>query len=83
VRRKEFVDYGMQNANAAVVIEVIPVGIHEDRFYDVIFYYETDPKKTPHTCRLGPEAVPLDIKQGMRVRVKAILSTILGLESIG
>jgi len=72
----------MQDNNAAIVIEVIPVGIHEDRFYDVLFYYETDPKRTPHSCRLGPEAVPSDIKQGMRVRVKTILSTILGLESI-
>ncbi len=61
---------------------VIPVGIHQDRFYDIQFYYETDPKKTLQSCRLGPEAVPPGIHKGMRVRVKAMLSTVLGLELI-
>lgn len=72
----------MQSQNVAVVVEVIPVGIHDDRFYDILFYYETDPNKTPQSCRLGPEAVPPGIKKGMRVRVKAMLTTILGFELV-
>ena len=72
----------MQGQNTAVVMKVIPVGIHQDQFYDILFYYETDPKKTPQSCRLGPEVVPSGIHQGMRVRVKAMLSTVLGLELI-
>lgn len=72
----------MQSQNVAVVMEVIPVGIHDDRFYDILFYYETDLNRTLQSCRLGPEAVPPGIKKGMRIRVKAMLTTILGLELI-
>lgn len=72
----------MQSQNVAVVMEVIPVGIHDDRFYDILFYYETDLNRTLQSCRLGPEVVPPGIKKGMRVRVKAMLTTILGLELI-
>lgn len=72
----------MQSQNVAVVMEVIPVGIHDDRFYDILFYYETDLNRMLQSCRLGPEAVPPGIKKGMRVRVKAMLTTILGLELI-
>ena len=64
------------------MVEVVPVGIHDDRFFDILFYYESDPNKTPQSCRLGPEAVPSGIRKGMRVRVKAMLTTILGLDLI-
>jgi hypothetical protein len=65
-------------------MQVIPVGIHQDQFYDIQFYYEADPKKIPQSCRLGPEAVPVPsgVCPGMRVRVKTMLNTILSLESI-
>ncbi|MGA2626994.1 MAG: hypothetical protein ABSF63_08030 [Candidatus Bathyarchaeia archaeon] len=72
----------MQDQNTAVVMQVIPVSIHQDQFYDIQFYYEVDPKKTPQSCRLGPEAVPSGVCPGMRVRVKTMLNTILSLESI-
>ena len=82
VKEIKQVDSNCKVKNTAVVMKVIPVGIHQDKFYDIQFYYESDPKKTPQSCRLGPEAVPSDIHQGMRVRVKLMLSTILGLELI-
>jgi hypothetical protein len=72
----------LQDQNTAVVMQVIPVSIHQDQFYDIQFYYEADPKKTQQSCRIGPEAVPSDIRPGMRVSVKTMLSTILSLESI-
>jgi hypothetical protein len=72
----------LQDQNTAVVMQVTPVSIHLDQFYDIQFYYEKDPKKTQQSCRLGPEAVPSNIHPGMRVRVKTILSTILSLEPI-
>jgi hypothetical protein len=72
----------LQGQNVAVVMDVVPVGIHDDRFYDILFYYETDSNRTLQSCRLGPEAVPPDIKKGMRVRVKAMLTTVLGLELV-
>lgn len=62
-----------------VIEDVRPIEIHGQRFYEIMFRYEDGPSGGD-ACRLSWDQVPEDLKAGDRVKVKIILSTVVGME---
>lgn len=64
----------MMGEQDAVVLEVRPVSIHGQAFVDLTLGF---PDRTTERSRLGPEAVPEDLRQGERVLATKVANIVI------
>ena len=60
----------------AVVLEVKPFDLHGVRYHDVTITY---PDRTVDNARLGPEAVPDELRAGETVLATKVMNMVLSL----